>query len=43
MKDVLKPFKDRKTTMLALTLSSHNLPADKAREMFKPTKEQKFS
>jgi len=35
------PCKDRKATTLALTLSSHNLPADRARELFKPSKEAK--
>jgi len=35
------PCKDRKATILALTLSSHNLPPDRARELFKPSKEAK--
>jgi len=31
----LKPFKDRKATIAAVTLSSHNLPTDRAGELFK--------
>jgi len=30
-----KPFKDRKPTIVALTLSSHNFPTDRVRELFK--------
>jgi len=32
-------FKDRKATIVARTLSSHNLPIDRARKLFKPSKE----
>jgi len=32
-------FKDRKATFVAWTLSSLNVPTDKARELFKPSKE----
>ena len=35
------PCKDRKATILALTLSSHNLPTNRARELFKPPNEAK--
>jgi len=30
-----------KATILALTLSSHNLPTDRVTELFEPTKEEK--
>jgi len=36
----LKPSKDRKDTIVALTLSSHNLPSDRARELFKSSNEE---
>jgi len=35
------PCKDCKATILALTLFCHNLPTDRARELFKPSKEAK--
>jgi len=31
----VQPLKDRKTTIVALTSSSHDLPTDRARELFK--------
>jgi len=31
-------FKDRKATLVARTLSNHNLPTDRAKELFKPFK-----
>jgi len=34
-----QPFKDRKATIVVLTLSSHNFPTDRTRELFKPCKE----
>jgi len=35
------PCEDGKATILALTLSSHNLPTNCFRELFEPTKEEK--
>jgi len=35
----LKPFKNRKFTVVALTLFSHNFPTDRARNLFKASKE----
>jgi len=34
-----KRFKHRKGTIVALTLASHNLPTDRARELFKSSTE----
>jgi len=34
-----KPFKDCKGAIVAMTLSSHNLPTDRARETFKSSKD----
>jgi len=31
------PFEDRKATIVAMTLSSQNLPTNRAAELFKPT------
>jgi len=31
-------FKDRKATIVALNLSSHNLPTSRARQLFNPLK-----
>ena len=33
------PFIERKPRFVALNFSSHNLPTDRARELFKPSKE----
>jgi len=33
----LNPTKDQKSTTVAMTLSSHNLPTDRAKELFKPS------
>jgi len=33
-----KPFRDRKSRYIALDFSSHNTPADRARELFKPSR-----
>jgi len=35
----MSPFKDCKSTVVALTLSSHNLPINRARELFVPSKD----
>jgi len=35
----LNPLKHRKATTVALTLSSHNFPTDRSRELFKASKE----
>ena len=34
-----KVLRTAKATIMALTLSSHNFPTDRARELFKPSKE----
>jgi len=34
---ITSPFKDRKATIVAQTLASHNLPANRARELIKPS------
>ena len=34
------PLKNRLATVVTLTLSSHNFPTDRARELFKPFEEQ---
>jgi len=34
-----KPFTDRKTNIAARTLSIHNLPTDRARELLKPSED----
>jgi len=38
-KTISLPFKDRKATISALTLPRHNLPIDRAKNLFKPPKE----
>jgi len=40
---VKEPFQDRKATKLALTLYSHNLPNDRARELSNRYKEAEIS
>jgi len=36
-KTVISPLKERKAPVVAGTLSSRNLPVDRARELFKPS------
>jgi len=37
VQNILKLFKDRKATIVAMSLFSHNLPTDRARELLKPS------